>query len=75
MVNDVIANGAELYLTGELRHHEAIRAASAGVTVVCTLHSNSERAVLARLIPRLRQALPGLGVVQSRIDRDPFVIV
>src|SRR5262249_50917323 len=44
ILKDAISQGAELYLTGELRHHDAIRAVRAGVTVVCTLHSNSERA-------------------------------
>ena len=28
---------------GEMRHHDAVKAAAAGVTAVCTLHSNSER--------------------------------
>ena len=44
------------------------------MTVVCTLHSNSERAVLKRLKRRLADSLPGLPVVLSREDRDPFAI-
>src|SRR5207253_8072219 len=52
LLDDVIAHHADLYLTGELPHHDALRAAKAGVTVVCTLHSNSERAVLRRLRTR-----------------------
>ena len=69
-----IARKAELYLTGEMRHHDALKAAGAGVTVVCTLHSNSERATLKRLKARLEQALPGLAVTLSRSDRDPFSV-
>jgi dinuclear metal center YbgI/SA1388 family protein len=75
MLDDAIHGEAELYLTGEMRHHDAIKAANAGMTVVCTLHSNSERAVLKRLEERLMNALPGLVVVRSRMDRDPFQIV
>ena len=74
LLNDAIASKAELYLTGEMRHHDAIKAAKAGLTVVCTLHSNSERASLKRLKQRLESALPQVQWHLSRFDRDPFVI-
>jgi dinuclear metal center YbgI/SA1388 family protein len=74
MLDDAISQKADLYLTGEIRHHDAIKTAAAGMTVVCTLHSNSERAVLKRLEQKLRQKLPGLAIVLSRADRDPFMI-
>lgn len=74
LLDDAIAAGAELYLTGEVRHHDAIKAARAGMTVVCTLHSNSERAVLKRVKKRIEDAAPGLPVMLSRSDRDPFVV-
>jgi hypothetical protein len=70
-----IARGAELYLTGELKHHDALRAASVGLTVVCVLHSNSERATLSRLRGRLGDLLPGVDVSLSTADRDPFSIL
>jgi dinuclear metal center YbgI/SA1388 family protein len=74
LLDDAIRQKAELYLTGEMRHHHAIRAANAGLTVVCTLHSNSERATLKRLKQRLEEALPGLACHLSRFDRDPFAV-
>jgi hypothetical protein len=75
MLDDALNAKAQLYLTGEMRHHDALRAASAGMTVVCTLHSNSERAVLGRLKERLTKMLPQLAVIQSKMDRDPFAIL
>ena len=74
LLDDAIRRKAELYLTGEMRHHDAIKAACAGMTVVCTLHSNSERAALKRVKQRLEEALPGLACHLSRMDRDPFSI-
>jgi dinuclear metal center YbgI/SA1388 family protein len=78
LLNDAIAQKVDLYLTGEMRHHDALRAAAAGMTVVCTLHSNSERASLTRLRDRLLEgtkALPGqLAVHLSQSDRDPFSV-
>jgi dinuclear metal center YbgI/SA1388 family protein len=74
LLDDAIAHQVDLYLTGEMRHHDAIKAARAGVTVICTLHSNSERAVLKRVDEELRRRLPGLAVHVSQLDRDPFTV-
>lgn len=75
LLDQAIAEQAELYLTGEMRHHDAIKAARAGLTVVCTLHSNSERLALKRLKQRLEEGLPGLACHLSRSDRDPFAVL
>jgi dinuclear metal center YbgI/SA1388 family protein len=74
ILNDAITQKVELYLTGEMRHHDALRAAQRGITVVATLHSNSERAVLKRLATRMRERLPQLQFHLSESDRDPFII-
>ena len=69
---DAASRGAELFLTGEMRHHEALAAAARGMTVACALHSNSERAALPRLAASLHAKLPGLETIVSAADRDPF---
>ena len=71
---DARAAGAQLYLTGEMRHHDALAAAAAGLTVVCLGHSNSERPALARVAEHLAAEMPKLNVLQSQADRDPFEI-
>lgn len=74
LLKDAIAQRVDLYVTGELRHHDALAANRAGVNVLCTLHSNSERATLATLADRLRKALPAVTFAVSAADRDPFAI-
>ncbi|HEX2971411.1 MAG TPA: Nif3-like dinuclear metal center hexameric protein [Tepidisphaeraceae bacterium] len=74
MLDDALAQKADLYLTGEVRHHDALKAAQRGMTVVCTLHSNSERAVLKRLASRISYNLPDLPLHISRHDHDPFSV-
>jgi dinuclear metal center YbgI/SA1388 family protein len=74
LIDDALAQGAELYLTGELRHHDALKAARLGMTVVCALHSNSERAILPQVQARILAALPALHVHVSVEDRDPFTV-
>lgn len=71
LAGEVLRAGAQVYVTGELPHHDALRLARAGVGSICTLHSNSERPVLERLTHRLA----GFQCVISATDRDPFVIV
>jgi dinuclear metal center YbgI/SA1388 family protein len=75
LLEAAIAQRAELFLTGELPHHDALRAASVGMTVVCALHSSSERPTLARVKARLEAAHPGLVVALSLDDRDPFSFI
>lgn len=69
-----LAGGASFYLTGEMRHHDALEAASAGLTVACVLHSVSERRALEPLAARIREALPSLAIATSREDREPFTL-
>jgi dinuclear metal center YbgI/SA1388 family protein len=74
LLDAAIKQGAQVVVCGELRHHDALRAAGAGVTVICALHSNSERITLPPLARRLAERLPGVEVVVSDVDRDPFTV-
>jgi dinuclear metal center YbgI/SA1388 family protein len=75
MLADAIASGAQLFLTGELKHHDALRAVSSGLTVVCTLHSACERGVLVALERRLAERLPTAAVLRSGADTEPFAFM
>ena len=75
MYRTAAAAGATFYLTGEMRHHDALAASAAGLTVVCLGHSNSERMTLTRLADHLRKMLPKLDTAVAASDRDPFAIV
>jgi dinuclear metal center YbgI/SA1388 family protein len=64
---------ADVFVTGEMSHHDALAAVAAGTSVVCAGHSNTERGFLRVLRKRLDQALDGdLEVRIARSDRDPF---
>jgi len=73
LLKDALAAKVDLFVTGELRHHDALRAVERGVTVVALRHSVSERCTLPHLARRLASDLAGVRVVQSLVDRDPFV--
>ncbi len=69
------AAGATFYLTGEMRHHDALNAVASGMTVACVGHSNSERITLSRLADKLAVTLPKLKILIAARDTDPFEIV
>jgi putative NIF3 family GTP cyclohydrolase 1 type 2 len=75
LLDKAVRQKVDLYLTGEMPHHDALRAAAAGLTVVCALHSNSERAALRWLKERIEAGAPGIEVRISEADRDPFSVV
>lgn len=70
---------AEVLVTGEMSHHDALRATMEGKVVLAVFHSNSERAYLRqRMQPALRAELERSGVTAnvlvSEEDRDPYEI-
>jgi len=75
LLEDAIGAGAGVFVTGEIRHHDALSAARRGVTVIATLHSNSERAAVRAYAARMGERLPGVVVRASNEDRDPFVVM
>jgi dinuclear metal center YbgI/SA1388 family protein len=72
VIREAAAGGAEIYITGELKHHDALYAQQAGLTCVCLSHSVSERFMLSRLKKTLPESFPGLNFYLSRKDKDPF---
>jgi len=72
IVNTVIAAGADLYLTGEMKHHEALAAQEAGLTCICLSHTVSERFMLKKVAGQLKSRMKQVTVKISKKDADPF---
>lgn len=67
---------AELYLTGEMSHHEVLDAVSNNVNVVLCEHSNTERGYLKTLVPVFAELFSNkLEVVVSESDKDPLLVI
>ncbi|MHC4992273.1 MAG: Nif3-like dinuclear metal center hexameric protein, partial [Planctomycetota bacterium] len=75
LLADAVAQGCELYLTGEMRHHDVIAAQAAGCTIVLAGHTNTERGYLKILRKRLSDALPTLRIEMAKKDADPLRLV
>ncbi len=75
LLEAVIRQGCELFLTGEMRHHDVLEAQARGCTVVLAGHTNTERGYLKTLRRKLGDALPGGSVVISKRDMDPLKVM
>ena len=73
MLAGAISQGCQVFLTGEMRHHDVLAAQAAGCTVLIAGHTNTERGYLKLLRKRLRLALPKTAEVTiARRDGDPL---
>jgi putative NIF3 family GTP cyclohydrolase 1 type 2 len=72
LIDAVIAANADLYVTGELKHHHALAAQEAGLTCICLSHTVSERFMLKKFAKQLRDQLRPVTIKISKKDADPF---
>jgi dinuclear metal center YbgI/SA1388 family protein len=72
IINSIIAAKADLYLTGELKHHQALAAQEAGITCICLTHTVSERFILRKLAKQLQKQIGQITIKISKKDADPF---
>ncbi len=67
-----LAGNIDLFITGEVKHHIALEAVRAGISVICLGHGNSERIALPALRDMVRTNLPGMDFILSLRDKDPL---
>lgn len=67
--------GCEVFITGEMKHHDILAAQMRGVRVILAGHTNTERGYLPRLATRLKQALPQASLRISEADGDPLTVI
>lgn len=62
--------GAQVFITGDVKHHAALDAAAHGLTVIDGGHHATEWPFVPALAARLTEA--GLEGIVSRVETDPF---
>ena len=68
--------GPDLFLTGEMRHHDVLEKVAHGASVILCDHTNTERGYLPRFAERLALELgAGARILVSSADRDPLAVV
>ncbi len=72
LLDAAVSEGCTLFVTGEMRHHEALAALAQGCSVVLAGHTNTERGYLPQLATRINELRSEAKVVVSKADRSPF---
>jgi len=73
-LDDALAQGAQAFLTGEMRFHDQVRARQHGLTVLLAGHYQTERPGVEELARRLAQHFPGLRVWTSQAETTPVCL-
>ncbi|KAL1916765.1 uncharacterized protein VTP21DRAFT_5469 [Calcarisporiella thermophila] len=77
----LLSTPADLFLAGEMSHHDVLAANANGTSVILCEHSNTERGYLSAVLKgKLEEALAQDGgepieIIVSKEDRDPLRVV
>ncbi|MCM1363560.1 MAG: Nif3-like dinuclear metal center hexameric protein [Faecalibacterium sp.] len=61
--NNILAAGAEAYVTGDISHHEMLEAKDSGITVIAAGHFETEYPAMSALKKMIEQEFTGLDCV------------
>ncbi len=65
--------GAELFITGEIRHHEAQPASELGLNIISAGHWGTEHIFSEALRTFFENNVSGVQLVESTVAADPFI--
>ena len=69
-----VPEGPQVYLTGEMRHHQVLHLVEQGASVILAGHTETERGYLPVFQTRLAKAMPStIEVMLSKSDASPLV--
>ena len=74
-IRHAVCRGADAFLTGELKHHQALEAARLGLTCVMAGHYETEKPFAAFLASYLKRRFPDTGFLLSRAEQAAFETV
>ncbi len=77
LVDDFLDSGAQVYVSGDLRYHDAKAVEAAGLGLIDIGHFASEHLIVEVLAERLKKILleshPDVVIEAYKLERDPFI--
>lgn len=74
LIDAAVEQDIDLYITGDIKYHDAVKASELGVAILDIGHFHSEKLFCSVMKDWLSQKLPGLRV-EEFIGEDPFQFV
>lgn len=65
-------SGADVLVTGDVKHHDALDMAELGLCVVDAGHFGTERVIVPKLAEWIKQSFPELEVEWNTVEADPI---
>lgn len=66
-------NGCQLFVTGDLKYHDAQKAKALGIAVIDAGHYGTEKSFAGNFAAKLAEKTAGkIEIVESKVDIDPF---
>jgi len=79
LIEEAASKGADVYLTGDIKYHDAHKAIGLGMAVVDAGHYGTEKVVVdiikGHIEGEAKDMNVGIDVIASGVDIDPFVLV
>ena len=73
LITLALKHGAHVYITGDIKYHEAQEAESLGLKLIDAGHFATEQPVIQVVADFLKENLPEINVFTSQINTDPFM--
>ena len=71
-----MANGCQLFITGDLKYHDAQKAKALGLAVIDAGHYGTEKTFAENFAEKLRNVTGDrVEIIESKVDIDPFNVV
>ena len=74
MISDVLAKGAQVYVTGDIDHHTGIDTVAQGMALIDAGHYGTEYVFMDAMKKELTQAFPNLKISCAKV-KSPYTIL
>jgi dinuclear metal center YbgI/SA1388 family protein len=71
-IEAAVRAGCDCLVTGDIKHHDALKARAHGLSIVDATHTATERAAVPLIAEALQSTLHGVEVTRCDIDTNPF---
>ena len=73
-IKNALAAGADVMITGDIDHHEAIDAVAQGIHIIDAGHYGIEKLFIPFMEEFIRRELPGIEIYKAAIS-EPFDVI
>lgn len=72
-IDDAKSSGADVYLTGDIKYHEASDTISDGLALINASHFGTEFLILQMLEEKLNNIFTNVDIIRTKVQKDPFI--